>query len=78
MSLEPYYQDNYITEYHGHTLDVLKTFLDNSIQCCVTSPPYWGLRSYCPDQITPKKDAPEWVIKELEKLNIFPIDNTID
>lgn len=34
---------------HGNTIEVLKTLPDNSIQCCVTSPPYWGLRSYLPD-----------------------------
>ena len=32
--------------YHGHTLDILKTFPDESIDMCVTSPPYWGLRDY--------------------------------
>lgn len=31
---------------------LLKTIPDKSIQCCVTSPPYWGLRDYgCKDQI---------------------------
>lgn len=36
----------------GHTLDVLKTLPDKSAQCCVTSPPYWGLRDYgLPPQI---------------------------
>jgi DNA modification methylase len=23
---------------------------DNSVQCCVTSPPYWGLRKYAGNQ----------------------------
>ena len=32
--------------YCGSALDVLKTFPDNSIDCVVTSPPYWGLRDY--------------------------------
>jgi DNA modification methylase len=32
--------------YHGSALPVLKTFPDGSIDCCVTSPPYWGLRDY--------------------------------
>lgn len=32
--------------YQGDCLEVLKTFPDNSIDCCVTSPPYWGLRAY--------------------------------
>ena len=32
--------------YQGHCLDVLKEFPDKSIDCVVTSPPYWGLRNY--------------------------------
>jgi len=30
----------------GNCLDVLKTIPDASVQCCVTSPPYYGLRDY--------------------------------
>lgn len=30
----------------GDCLDVLKTLPDNSIDCCVTSPPYYALRDY--------------------------------
>jgi len=31
----------------GDTLTVLRShFADESVQCCVTSPPYWGLRDY--------------------------------
>ena len=30
----------------GDCLTELKTLDDNSISCCVTSPPYWGLRDY--------------------------------
>lgn len=32
--------------YLGNCLDVLKTFPDESIDMCITSPPYWGLRDY--------------------------------
>lgn len=32
----------------GDCRDVLKTLPDQSVHCCVTSPPYWGLRSYLP------------------------------
>lgn len=35
--------------FRGNCLDVLKTMEPNSFHCCVTSPPYWGLRSYLPD-----------------------------
>ena len=30
----------------GDALEVLKTFEDENIDCCITSPPYWGLRDY--------------------------------
>ena len=32
--------------YKGNCLDVLKTFPDESVDMCITSPPYWGLRAY--------------------------------
>src|SRR5678809_1221973 len=34
---------------HGDCLDILKTLPDKSAQVCVTSPPYFGLRSYTSD-----------------------------
>jgi len=30
----------------GDTLEVLPTLESQSAHCCVTSPPYWGLRDY--------------------------------
>jgi DNA modification methylase len=30
----------------GHCLDLLAEIPDASVDCCVTSPPYWGLRDY--------------------------------
>ena len=30
----------------GNSLEVLKTLEPESINCCITSPPYWGLRDY--------------------------------
>ena len=35
---------------NGNSLEVLKTLPDNSIDCCITSPPYWGLRDYGHDE----------------------------
>jgi|10_taG_2_1085330.scaffolds.fasta_scaffold86237_2 DNA modification methylase len=32
--------------YFGDAVELLRELPDNSIHCCVTSPPYWGLRSY--------------------------------
>jgi len=42
----PYYCDNYITLYQGDALTVLRQMPSESVQCVVTSPPYWGLRDY--------------------------------
>lgn len=38
-----------VTVLVGNTLDVLRSLPERSVQCCVTSPPYYGLRSYLPD-----------------------------
>lgn len=31
---------------NGNCIDVLKTLEDESVDCCITSPPYYGLRDY--------------------------------
>lgn len=46
MSDAPYYTDATITLHHGDSLAVLRTLPDQSVDCCVTSPPYFGLRDY--------------------------------
>ena len=38
--------DPYVELYNGHVVDVLKSMADNSIDMCMTSPPFWGLRCY--------------------------------
>lgn len=35
-----------VTILHGDVIEQLRTLPDESVQCCVTSPPYYGLRSY--------------------------------
>ena len=47
-----------------------------SVQCCITSPPYWGLRSYLPDAVQLREDVPVEILEELARLNIFPVDPT--
>jgi DNA modification methylase len=32
--------------HRGDSLKILRRLPDESVQCCVTSPPYWGLRNY--------------------------------
>jgi DNA modification methylase len=41
-----YYSDDQVTLHHGDALDVLRTMPDGSVDSCVTSPPYFGLRDY--------------------------------
>ncbi|MFF2650566.1 DNA-methyltransferase [Streptomyces sp. NPDC058045] len=43
---EPYYQDEQVTLLLGDALDVLRTLPIGSVDCIVTSPPYYGLRDY--------------------------------
>ena len=31
---------------HGDTRDIIKTLPDNTFNCAITSPPYWGVRDY--------------------------------
>ena len=53
--------------YQGDALETLKQMEDESIHCCVTSPPYWGLRDYgCDGQIGLEKTPEEYVSKMVE------------
>lgn len=60
--------------YCENCLDTLSKMDDNSIDCCVTSPPYYGLRSYLPDVVVLKDDVPDWVLEEIKGLGIKPFD----
>jgi DNA modification methylase len=51
----------------GDALETLKTLPDQLIQCCVTSPPYWGLRDYgVSGQLGLEKTPDEYVAKMVE------------
>ncbi len=46
----------------GDALKILAEFQDQTFQCCVTSPPYWGLRDYgIKGQIGAEMDVNEYV-----------------
>lgn len=52
----------------GDCREVLKTIPDRSIDCCISSPPYWGLRDYGhPDQIG-QEETPEAYVESLVKV----------
>jgi len=51
-----------ITVLNGDCRKVLQNIVASSVQCCVTSPPYWGLRDYENDaQIGSEKSPVEYV-----------------
>lgn len=53
-----------VTILQGDCLEVLKTLTNESVQCVVTSPPYWGLRDYGVDgQIGLERTPEEYVAK---------------
>jgi DNA modification methylase len=41
-----YYRDEQVTLLLGDALETLRTLPDGSVDCIVTSPPYYGLRDY--------------------------------
>ena len=51
----------------GDCLESLRTLPDESVNCCVTSPPYWGLRDYGHDGQIGLESTPEsYVAKMVE------------
>jgi DNA modification methylase len=51
-----------LTVLNGDAITQLTKLPDRSVQCCVTSPPYWGLRDYgCAGQLGLEKTPEEYV-----------------
>jgi len=58
--------------YNTDVLEGLKKLSDNSIDCIVTSPPYWNLRDYnVEDQIGREKDPQDFINKIVEIMKEF-------
>jgi len=59
-----YDRQDYVTIHVGDCINILKTFSDNSIDCCITSPPYFNLRDYAnSEQIGQEKTVEEYISK---------------
>lgn len=59
---EPYFEDELVRLYLGNAVDVLRSLPDGLVDCCVTSPPYFGLRDYGVDgQIGLERSPTEYV-----------------
>lgn len=63
--------------YNLNCVDGLKLLEPDSINCVVTSPPYFGLRQYFGNYLKLKDNLTEkekiFVLSELKKRNIHPI-----
>jgi len=66
--VKPYWTNGRATLWQGHVLDALAAMEAGSAHCAVTSPPYWGLRSYpCPPiEWGPVSYAPMAGLPEIE------------
>lgn len=51
--------------YQGNVFDKLQEIDTESVQCVVTSPPYWGLRNYQMDDQIGLEDTPEEFIENM-------------
>ena len=52
----------------GNVLDRLKDIEEKSIQCVVTSPPYWGLRDYGENEQLGLEETPEEYVENMVKV----------
>jgi DNA modification methylase len=49
----------------GDCRELMREMPDESVQCCVTSPPYWGLRDYGHDGQIGQEETPEAFVQAL-------------
>lgn len=52
----------------GDCIESLKTLDDESVNCCVTSPPYWGLRDYGESDQLGLEETPEEYVTNMVKV----------
>lgn len=56
------------TIFCGDALDVLRTLPDNSVHCCITSPPYYALRDYGAAGQIGREDTPAQYVARLTEV----------
>jgi site-specific DNA-methyltransferase (cytosine-N4-specific) len=63
-----YYTDDQITLHQGDSLEVMRTLPDCSVDCIVTSPPYYGLRDYGNDGQYGLEPTPDEYVETMRAL----------
>ena len=50
--VKEFYNDGFVTVYHGNVIEILSSMPEGSVRCCVTPPPspYYGLWKYAGEQ----------------------------
>lgn len=66
--MNPYYQDDQVTLYHGDALATARELADGSVDCIVTSPPYFGLRDYGTDGQYGLENSPAEFVETMRAL----------
>ena len=73
--MKPYFETTSGHLYQGHCLHALRAIEKQTVYCCVTSPPYWGLRDYGADGQLGLETSPEeyvakmvWVFREVRRV----------
>ncbi len=60
-----FYEHAGVSLHHGDCRDVLRELADDSVDCCITSPPYWGLRDYNVDGQIGLESSHQEFVREL-------------
>ena len=63
--MTPYYHDEWLTIFQGDARLVMGQLEPESVNCVVTSPPYWGLRDYGDDGQLGLEPTPEGYVEAL-------------
>jgi len=66
-NMKTYFENDFGKLYNGNSIDILKNIESESVNCCVTSPPYFRLRNYnVENQIGLEQTPDEYVQKMVE------------
>lgn len=80
--MKPYYEQDGVSIYEGDCLKGMGTMESETVNCCVTSPPYWGLRDYGADgqlglEMTPDEYVAKMVAVFREVRRVLRNDGTL-
>lgn len=72
-----YFEDDTVTLYHGDALDAARSMRPGSVDCIVTSPPYYDQRDYGEDGQHGLEDTPEEYIEVLRAVFCELLDRVL-